>query len=70
MTHALDGARLIGYKDDLIAVWYGGYGFNVYTDDWDEVSNFSSGDLAGEVDNPVNVATERMKQSGYTVVEA
>jgi len=68
MTQALDGAKLVGYKDNAICVWYGGYGFNVYNPtSWEETGYFSSGALAEDRDNR-ETAIETMEADGYEVV--
>ena len=68
MTQALNGAKLVGYKDNAICVWYGGYGFNIYkATSWKEVDYFSSGALAEDRDNRA-AAIETMEDSGYEVV--
>ena len=68
MTQALNGAKLVGYKDNAICVWYGGYGFNIYkSTSWKEVDYFSSATLVDE-SNKREAAIETMEDNGYEVV--
>lgn len=77
MQRALRSAVLLGVNDNgHMAVWSGGYSFNVYdaAGDWDEVDHFTSGDLAGMQDQTspegVEAARERMEMGGYEVIDA
>ena len=76
VTDATEHARLIGFNDEgLACVWSGGYTFNVYdaARDWNEVTAFTSGQMAGltDYDSPeaYGYAKERMKSEGYEPVE-
>ena len=72
-THRLDGAKMIGYSDSGLCVWFGGYGFNVYEPvGWEELQHFTSGALCGEIQSEKRkreLAKERMEMEGFTVIE-
>jgi hypothetical protein len=72
-TYRLDGAKMIGYSDSGLCVWFGGYAFSVYRPaGWQELQHFTSGALCEEVESEKRrreLAKERMEIEGFTIIE-
>jgi hypothetical protein len=71
---AMEEAKEIAWNDHgELAVWCGGYSFNVYdpTRGWQEVDHFTSGAIAGLQDKTGDdarvLARSRMESEGFTV---
>lgn len=72
MNRALEGAELLGYRDNgLVAVWYGSYDFNVYdaARNWKNIDTFSSpGVQVAPDDRKEELAKTRMEMEDFTVI--